>query len=99
MLFRKKEEDIEMGGIGEQKRKNEGPQDTEYQSLDWKKIFLSPKYIRTSSRPWRIGTSRLITNKAWHILGILILIATALLTIFHDQAVEVSTIPCPRHAG
>jgi hypothetical protein len=51
MLFRKKEEDIEMAGFGDQqkpKKKNEGPQDTEYQSLDLKKIFLSPKYIRMS---------------------------------------------------
>jgi hypothetical protein len=51
MLFKKKEEDIEMAGFGDQqkpKKKNEGPQDTEYQSLDLKKIFLSPKYIRTS---------------------------------------------------
>jgi hypothetical protein len=52
MLFKKKEEDIEMAGFGDQqkpkKKKNEGPQDTEYQSLDLKKIFLSPKYIRMS---------------------------------------------------
>jgi hypothetical protein len=52
MLFRKKEEDIEMAGLGDQqkpKKKSEGPQDTEYQSLDLKKIFLSPKYIRMSA--------------------------------------------------
>jgi hypothetical protein len=51
MLFRKKEEDIEMSGFGDQqksKKKNNGPEDTEYQPLDLKKIFLSPKYIRMS---------------------------------------------------
>jgi hypothetical protein len=51
MLFRKKEEDIEMAGFGDQqkpKKKNEGPQDTEYKPLDLKKIFLSPKYLRMS---------------------------------------------------
>jgi hypothetical protein len=49
MPFQKREQDIEMSGLGDQKN-GEGPQDTEYKSVDWKKIFLSPKYIRTLSR-------------------------------------------------
>jgi hypothetical protein len=59
MMFRKKENDIEMAGMGDQKKKSEGPQDTEYQPVNWKKIFLSPKYIRTWSRLGPIRTASL----------------------------------------
>ncbi|KAF2798808.1 hypothetical protein K505DRAFT_232427 [Melanomma pulvis-pyrius CBS 109.77] len=44
--------------------------DTEYKPINWRKIFLSPKYI------------------PWHILGIVILIATVFITVKHDEVVE-----------
>lgn len=50
------------------------PDDTEYRPVNWKKIFLSPKYI------------------PWHIVGILTIVATALITIKHDEVVAVSHI-------
>jgi hypothetical protein len=45
-------EDIEMNKLGPTAagKTDELPDremDTEYKSIDWKKIFLSPKYIRT----------------------------------------------------
>ncbi|KAJ4406547.1 Tlg2-vesicle protein [Didymella pomorum] len=49
MWFKKKEDDIEMSGIQKQARKDGPPEETEYRSVNWKKIFLSPKYI-----PWHI---------------------------------------------
>jgi len=54
-------EDIEMNKMGPTaaRRKDELPDremDTEYKSIDWRKIFLSPKYIRTRDlaplTPW-----------------------------------------------
>lgn len=43
--------------------------DTEYKPVDWKRVFLRPKYI------------------PFHILGILVLIATVFITIKHDDVV------------
>ncbi|KAF2266169.1 hypothetical protein CC78DRAFT_531829 [Lojkania enalia] len=37
-------EDIEMGQLGRDKKKTEA-EDTEYRPVNWRKIFLSPKYI------------------------------------------------------
>ncbi|KAF9693119.1 hypothetical protein EKO04_008833 [Ascochyta lentis] len=70
MWFRKKESDIEMSGLQGQKYHQGRPEETEYRPVNWKKIFLSPKYI------------------PWHILGIAILIATVLLTLYHDEVVD-----------
>ncbi|KAJ4336666.1 Tlg2-vesicle protein [Didymella glomerata] len=47
MWFKKKEADIEMSGM--QGRKEGPPEETEYRPVNWKKIFLSPKYI-----PWHL---------------------------------------------
>jgi hypothetical protein len=47
--FKKREGDIEMKAISQ--RKDTSPEDTEYRPINWKKILLSPKYIRkTHSR-------------------------------------------------
>ncbi|KAH9880329.1 Tlg2-vesicle protein [Plenodomus lingam] len=72
MWFRKRNNDIEMSGMVErkQKKKHAVIEDTDYRPVDWKKVFLSPKYI------------------PWHILFILIAIATILITIWHDDVVE-----------
>ncbi|KAI8941725.1 Tlg2-vesicle protein [Plenodomus lindquistii] len=72
MWFRKRENDIEMSGMVDPKpkKKFEEIDDTNYVPVDWKKVFLSPKYI------------------PWHILFILIGIATVLITIKHDEVVE-----------
>ena len=45
-------EDIEMNrieptAVGKEHELPDRDMDTEYKSIDWKKIFLSPKYIRT----------------------------------------------------
>ncbi|KAF2849461.1 hypothetical protein T440DRAFT_533528 [Plenodomus tracheiphilus IPT5] len=74
MWFRKSENDIEMSGMMEPKpkKKHQEIDDTDYQPVDWKKVFLSPKYL------------------PWHILFILIGIATVLITIRHDEVVAVS---------
>ena len=47
MWFKKKEDDIEMSGMQAQARKEGPSEETEYRPVNWKKIFLSPKYIRT----------------------------------------------------
>lgn len=57
MLFRKREDDIEMSGMisvptGQEqqktKKKEQEPLDeTDYVPFDWKRFFLAPKYIRT----------------------------------------------------
>jgi hypothetical protein len=44
-LFKKRETDIEMEAMRGQK-KDTVPDDTEYRPINWRKIFLSPKYIR-----------------------------------------------------
>lgn len=46
MWFKKKENDIEMSGMQEQTHTEGPPEETEYRPVNWKKIFLSPKYIR-----------------------------------------------------
>ncbi|ETS80503.1 hypothetical protein PFICI_08032 [Pestalotiopsis fici W106-1] len=69
-----KVDDVEMA-----KKKNEptGPLSdadqppTEYRPINWKKVFLTPKYI------------------PWHILMIVIIVITALITIYHDKVVEI----------
>jgi hypothetical protein len=48
LWFKKREGDIEMEAMRGQK-KDTTPDDTEYRSINWKKIMLSPKYIRTAS--------------------------------------------------
>jgi hypothetical protein len=37
--------DIEMARVGEPK-KGEAPEDTDYRPVNWRRIFLTPKYIR-----------------------------------------------------
>ncbi|KAF1832270.1 hypothetical protein BDW02DRAFT_503383 [Decorospora gaudefroyi] len=53
MWFNKRDNDIEMSGMIEQtqnKKKDVGPpEETEYQKFNWKRFFLTPKYI-----PWHI---------------------------------------------
>ncbi|KAJ4320290.1 hypothetical protein N0V94_003467 [Neodidymelliopsis sp. IMI 364377] len=49
MWPRKKERDIKMSGIQGQHSQQGPPEETEYQPVNWKKIFLSPKHI-----PWHI---------------------------------------------
>lgn len=54
MWFSKKETDIEMSGLQGQmaQLRDQGPpEETEYRPVNWKKILLSPKYIRTSRNP------------------------------------------------
>lgn len=72
MWLRKRDNDIELSGMREPKQKKKHPEidDTDYRPVDWKKVFLSPKYI------------------PWHILFILIGIATILITVWHDDVVE-----------
>ncbi|KAF2821168.1 hypothetical protein CC86DRAFT_470916 [Ophiobolus disseminans] len=48
MLFKKREADVEMEAIRGQKHES-STENTEYRSINWKKILLSPKYI-----PWHI---------------------------------------------
>jgi hypothetical protein len=89
MWPRKKERDIEMSGIQGQRSQQGPPEETEYQPVNWKKILLSPKYIRMLLPfcPVQILTEW----TAWHILGIAILIATVLLSLHHDEVVAVSS--------
>jgi hypothetical protein len=44
-------QDIEMAriGVGKRNNKENAPKETNYQPVNWKKIFLSPKYIRMST--------------------------------------------------
>ncbi|KAJ4376931.1 Tlg2-vesicle protein [Didymella sp. IMI 355093] len=51
MWFKKKENDIEMSEMQAQPQAHRKgpPEETEYRPVNWKKIFLSPKYI-----PWHI---------------------------------------------
>ncbi|KAJ8117012.1 hypothetical protein OPT61_g1697 [Boeremia exigua] len=49
MWLQKKEKDIEMAGMQKQTNNDGPPEETEYRPVNWKKIFLSPKYI-----PWHI---------------------------------------------
>jgi uncharacterized membrane protein YdjX (TVP38/TMEM64 family) len=46
------------------------PTDTDYQPINWKKIFFTPKYI------------------PWHIVGIILIVITVLISVYHDQVVE-----------
>jgi len=79
--------DIELARVGEPK-KGAAPEDTDYRPVNWKRIFLTPKYIRTLAFPQPPAyTNRL---PALHILGVVAIVATILLTIYHDQAVQVS---------
>jgi hypothetical protein len=48
LWFKKREGDIEMKAMRGQKN-DTTPDDTEYRSINWKKIMLSPKYIRKAS--------------------------------------------------
>jgi hypothetical protein len=89
MWPRKKENDIEMSGLKGQQHNQGPPEETEYRAVDWKKIFLSPKYIRTLPHEFSLAWT-LIRLIAWHILGIAILIATVLLSLHHDEVVDVS---------
>jgi hypothetical protein len=96
MWFRKRESDIEMSGMMDEapkkKKTPQGPpEETEYLKFDWKRFFLAPKYIRKSaSRPCDHGTFWLTQHIAWHILFIVIGILTVIITIKHDEVVEVS---------
>lgn len=42
--------DIEMARVGKEK-KGGPPENTDYRPVNWKRIFLTPKYIRTSTLP------------------------------------------------
>ncbi|KAJ4364677.1 Tlg2-vesicle protein [Neocucurbitaria cava] len=72
MWFRKRDNEIEMEGMRPERERKEEEEliETDYQPFNWKKFFLSPKYI------------------PWHILAILIAVATVMITIRHDQVVE-----------
>ncbi|KAF2629050.1 hypothetical protein BU25DRAFT_390076 [Macroventuria anomochaeta] len=48
-MWFKKENDVEMSGMQGQTQYEGPPEETEYRPVNWKKIFLSPKYI-----PWHI---------------------------------------------
>ncbi|KAH7125541.1 snare associated Golgi protein-domain-containing protein [Dendryphion nanum] len=60
-----------------QNNKSTSDEYTEYKPINWKRLFFAPKYIR-----------KYALNSPWHILFIAIGIATALLTIYHDEVVE-----------
>jgi|TARA_R110002003_G_scaffold42_14_gene3175 hypothetical protein len=47
MWFKKREVDVEMEAMRGQQ--TTAPEETEYRPINWKKIFLSPKYIRKIS--------------------------------------------------
>jgi hypothetical protein len=110
MWFRNKEsdKDIEMSGmmeeappVGKKKKPSTAPEETEYLPFDWKRVFFSAKYLRKTNPLFRSGKfprARLLTrgNTAWHILFILIGIATVIITIKHDEVVEVCCV-APSH--
>ena len=101
MWFRKQESDIEMSGMmdGEQKKKKPSgpPEETEYQKFDWRRFFFAPKYIRKSSFCALLIPRIVLTrNLAWHILFIVIGILTVIITIKHDEVVEVCFPPLVR---
>lgn len=48
MWFRKREAEVELEAMRGQK-KDTSPDETEYRPINWKKILLSPKYIRMPS--------------------------------------------------
>jgi hypothetical protein len=83
-------DDIELGNVrGKSKPTGEAPEDTDYRPVNWKRVFLTPKYIRTSllSIP-AVVLLRALTWLAWHIIGIAVLIFTVYITVHHDQVVE-----------
>jgi hypothetical protein len=41
-------DDVEMAAP---RRRGTQPHETEYQPINWKRVFLAPKYIRTSEPP------------------------------------------------
>ncbi|KAI0128451.1 snare associated Golgi protein-domain-containing protein [Xylariales sp. AK1849] len=63
--------DVEMAKKTEPSSPYASLEDTDYRPVNWKKIFLTPKYI------------------PWHILWIAIAILTVIITIKHDQVVDV----------
>lgn len=84
-------EDIEMRSMGRndgRKGKYDPPEDTDYRPINWRRVFFTPKYIRGCSALYSAVLSNIYL--AFHILAILIAVATALLTIYHDKAVHVS---------
>jgi hypothetical protein len=98
MWFRKKEsvKDIEMSGmmeeppVGKKKKASTAPEETDYLPFDWKRVFFSAKYLRKTVRLHKSQRKLLTRGKtAWHILFILIGIATIIITIKHDEVVEV----------
>jgi len=48
MVFRKRDNDIELAGMAEpaQTKTREDLDETNYQPVNWKKVLFSPKYIR-----------------------------------------------------
>ncbi|KAF2127547.1 hypothetical protein P153DRAFT_368163 [Dothidotthia symphoricarpi CBS 119687] len=69
MLFKKREKDIEMSEI-KQQRTYEDTEETQYRPVNWKKLLFTPKYIPI------------------HLLFIAVGIATAVLTLHHDEVVK-----------
>ena len=66
MGFSKREDDIEMSGMIQEPKKTKDEevgdlQDTDYKPVDWKRLLLSPKYIRTiPTKPEQFG--RIVVN-------------------------------------
>lgn len=52
MWFRKRDNEIEMEGMRPERERKEEEEliETDYQPFNWKKFFLSPKYIRKAPR-------------------------------------------------
>lgn len=87
--------DIEMGNV-RGKPTGEAPEETDYRPVNWKRVFLTPKYIRTSllstipppSFPGHLVTVLTRWLAAWHIIGIAVLIFTIYITVHHDEVVD-----------
>ena len=83
--------------------------ETDYQPVNWKRLFLAPKYLGTHPAPtcrqaWDQGpppyelelTS--LQTACW-VVAIIALVLTVIITIKHDQVVAVSTLPLNRRGG
>lgn len=86
--------DVEMARTGSVQRQGEKEEDTEYRPLNWKKIFLTPKYIRMNHPAGieKTGETDLGRRAAFHLLGIAIIVATVFISLHHDEVVEVCGI-------
>ncbi|KAJ3944975.1 uncharacterized protein N0V96_004994 [Colletotrichum fioriniae] len=79
-----------MARTGSVQRQGEKEEDTEYRPLNWKKIFLTPKYIRMNHPAGieKTGETDLGRRAAFHLLGIAIIVATVFISLHHDEVVE-----------